>query len=96
MSREDEVALSYIRDKAMLVGSEPIATRPYVILDPIRDARVVDWIRGDYERAKYLAAEENMKLIPQTEVDDEAEYQAEDEGGYAVRLNYRYPIEDVA
>ena len=89
MSQEDDVSLSYIRDKAMLAKHKQIPKEEswglFAILDPIRDEPVVTWIRRDYERVKSLAEDENMSLVPLQHVTD----RMEDEGSYAVCINSR-------
>ena len=88
MSQEDDVSLSYIRDKAMLAKHKQIPEESwglFAILDQMRDERVVNWISGDYERAKDLAKDENMSLMPLQHVTD----RMEDEGSYAVCINSR-------
>lgn len=83
MSQEDDVSLSYIHDKARLAQHEQIPEASwglFAILDQMRDERVVNWISGDYERAKDLAKDENMSLMPLQDVTD----RMEDEGSYAV------------
>ena len=84
-SQEDDVSLSYINEKAILAQNKQIPEKSwglFAILDPVQDESVVNWISGDYERAKDLAKDENMSLMPLQDVTG----RMEDEGSYAVSI----------
>ena len=76
--QEDEVSLSYILIRARLAQSGQIPEASwgdFVILDPVRDDRVVSWIAKDYKSAKNLAEEENVTLIPAKLLTPKKEYE---------------------